>query len=117
MAREKKIRLDCTALTRGSYRGSRMFARLRYYYGSKSARFNRRMSDPDVLAYAYARHSQVSTDNPLTAARVRRDYQAWLDGGIAPDYACSELRNALKDPDHRLVSVAHLDRYMLPLAA
>lgn len=113
MAHEKKIYLDCTKLTRDSYRGSRMIGRLRYYYGSRYRSFDRSMSDEDVFMYAYARHSQIDPNLPLTRERVARDYAAWMDGAPAPDYVCSQLRAALRDRDHRLVSVRDFeDRFV-----
>jgi hypothetical protein len=79
--------------------------------------FNRLMSDLQVLMFAYVFYARANPEDPYTVQRVQRDYQTWLDGGIAPDYACSELRRALQDIDHRLISVALLETYMVPVAA
>ncbi len=116
MAR-KMILLDCTCLTVHSRRGQKAFARLRYYYGSRSATFDRSMSDQDTLMHAYVQYSQGNPENPITKARVEQDYQAWKNGDCAPDYLCSELRRALRDRDHRLISIEHLDALHHPIAA
>lgn len=114
MAR-KEIRLDCTKLTVDSRWGRRMFARLRYYYGSKSARFNRASTDLEVHEYAYAKYYGSAAPGQISKERIARDHQAWLEGNPAPDYLCSELRRALSDRDHRLVSIEHLERYAIPV--
>lgn len=112
----KEILLDCTRLTVDSRWGRRMFARLRYYYGSKYAHFNRASTDLEVHEYAYLQYYGPGASGSISKERVTHDHQAWLDGKPAPDYLCSELRRALKDRDHRLVSVEHLERYAMPVA-
>lgn len=116
MAR-KEILLDCTRLTADSRWGRRMFARLRYYYGSKHATFNRASTDLEVHEYAYLQYYGPGNCGQISKDRIAHDHQSWLDGETAPDYLCSELRRALRDRDHRLISVQHLERCALLTAA
>ena len=116
MAR-KKILLDCTKLTVDSRWGRMMFARLRYYYGSKSATFKRTSTDLEVHEYAYLKYYGPGACGQISKDRIALDHQRWLEGEPAPDYLCSELRRALQDRDHRLISVKHLERCVVPLAA
>gem|GEM_PF-6570503 len=99
----RRIYLDCTCLTKDSRLGKKLFPRLKRYYASRFRDFDKSSDNKAILLYSYVKYAQADPKNSLTIERVNRDYDAWLAGECAPDYACSQFRSALSDRGHQLI--------------